>query len=343
MKPQNYCMLPTPMGNFRMYDYEDESIRVVCMGAIEKQGKHPLLRMHSSCLASEVFGATDCDCADQLREAMKLIATEGAGIIVHLHQEGRGQGLSKKIQAISQMQRDNLDTFEAFERLNLEQDIRQYDAVVDLLRQLGINSVRLISNNPRKAKYLQQYGITVTPVRTHPNVRPENAQYLHTKNDKLGHLLPLNHPDDDGPIHFYHSDQPWGEFSNFSKHAIFLYGKIWPTVEHYYQAQKLTDEDAQEHIRRCATPMLAKTTATEQTSYDPDWDTRKELVMMSGLQAKFTQHPNLRILLLGTKQRQLIERSDSDDYWGDGADGQGQNRLGVLLMQLRAQIHHAGA
>ena len=83
----NWCILPTPMGDFRMYDTGDEALRVICLGNLRDQGRQPLLRLHSSCLASEVFGAMDCDCADQLRESMKRIAREGRGLIIHLHQE----------------------------------------------------------------------------------------------------------------------------------------------------------------------------------------------------------------------------------------------------------------
>ena len=338
---ESWCALPTLMGEFRMYDVGDENVRVVCLGDLGDQGQEPLLRVHSSCLASEVFGAVDCDCADQLREAMKLIATEGRGLIVHLHQEGRGQGLSKKIQAIHRMQRDGLDTVEAFETLGLDQDIRTYDAAVSLLQRLGISAVRLISNNPRKVRYLQQHGVTVTTVNTHPTVRPENTDYLKTKNAKLGHQLPLEY---DGQlketIYFYHSDQPWGMLSNFSRHAVFLRGRVWPTVEHFYQAQKFADTTHEEVIRRCKTPMLAKVTAADMTEENRrvDWESVKEIVMLEGLLAKFEQHPDLMELLLGTGERLIVEHTRNDDYWGDGGNGVGKNRLGHLIMQVRNDL-----
>jgi GTP cyclohydrolase II len=160
----NWCLLPTPWGDFRMYDTGNEGVRVVCFGDICQQGEKPLLRMHSSCLASEVFASTDCDCADQLRESMQRIAQEARGIIVHLHQEGRGHGLSKKIQAVHLMQFDRLDTVQAFDHLELKQDIRTYEAVVELLRLLKITSVRLISNNPNKIIYLKKNDIEVESV-----------------------------------------------------------------------------------------------------------------------------------------------------------------------------------
>ncbi len=339
--PKSWCALPTSMGEFRMYDSGDEHVRVVCLGDLQDQGPEPLLRVHSSCLASEVFGAVNCDCADQLREAMKLIATEGRGLIVHLHQEGRGQGLSQKIRAIHLMQRDGLDTVEAFEVLGLEQDIRSYDAAVRLLRHLGISSVRLISNNPQKVRYLQQHGVTVTMVNTHPSVRPENADYLKSKNSKLGHQIPLESDSRlNGTIRFYHSDQPWGELSNFSRHAVFLRGRVWPTVEHFYQAQKFVGTLHEEVIRRCQTPMLAKVTATDLAAEHrrEDWEAVKETVMLEGLRAKFEQHPDLREQLLRSGDRLLVEHTRNDDYWGDGGDGAGKNRLGQLLMLLRTEL-----
>ena len=191
VNPDRWCILPTPMGNFRMYDTGDDELRVVCVGDLREQGSNPLLRLHSSCLASEVFGAQDCDCADQLRESMKRIANAGRGVIVHLHQEGRGQGLSQKIAAVNAMQQQGLDTVEAFEALELEQDTRSYAKAVDLLTSLKINSVRLISNNPAKARYLTEHGLQVEMVRTHPTIRPENVDYLKTKKAKLDHRLPL--------------------------------------------------------------------------------------------------------------------------------------------------------
>lgn len=340
----NWCRLPTAMGEFRMYDAGDERLRVVCMGALHEQVPEPLLRLHSSCLASEVFGAVDCDCADQLREAMKMIATEGRGLIVHLDQEGRGHGLSWKIRAVNRMQHDGLDTVQAFNVLGLEQDTRRYEPAVNLLSELGISRVRLISNNPRKESYLQQHGVSVTRVNTHPTVRPENADYLQTKRTKLGHDLPLEEcQDPDSTIRFYHSDQPWGELSNFSKHAVFIADRIWPTVEHYYQAQKFVNTPHEEEIRRCITPVLAKQRAIElsRNHCRGDWLSVREPVMLVGLRAKFTQHPNLAFQLRRSGERLLVEHTRNDAYWGDGGDGSGENRLGKLLMQIRAELRQS--
>lgn len=338
----NWCSLPTTMGVFRMYDTGNEDIRVISMGDLHDQADTPLLRVHSSCLASEVFGAQDCDCADQLRESMKLIATEGGGMIIHLHQEGRGQGLSLKIRAVHLMEYNSLDTVESFEHLDLEQDIRTYEAATDLLKSLNIDSVRLISNNPRKREFLEKNGVQVTTVNTHPNVRSENRDYLFSKNHKLGHQLPLDGlHGNSGDIRFYHSDQPWGEFSNFSQHSILVEGVSWRTVEHYYQAQKFSDHALQRKIRLSQTPTLAKRTAKEHTSESiGDWDSQKDDVMLKALEAKFTQHPELREQLKATGNRRIVEYTSNDGYWGEAENGSGLNRLGNLLMKVRDKLQN---
>ena len=340
----NWCLLPTPMGEFRMYDAGDEAVHLVCFGDLYQQGPRPLLRMHSSCLASEVFGATDCDCADQLRESMKLIAEHGRGLIIHLHQEGRGQGLSSKIRAVGAMQRQGLDTVQAFEVLGLEQDTRTYHRAVTILEALKLKTVRLISNNPAKARFLRQHGIHVEPINTHPTLRPENIDYLHTKRDKLDHRFLLDSPHETGgEIRFYHSDQPYGDLSNFSTHAIFLKGRIWPSTEHYYQAQKFSGTEREEQIRRCSTPTQAKQVAGQfKGQRRANWSKLKEQFMLAALRAKFSQHPDLTEMLMATGERILVEHTPLDAYWGDGGDGTGQNRLGVLLMQVRSELHGDG-
>ena len=188
----NWCHLPTHLGQFRMYDTGDENLRLVSYGDIHNMGDSPLIRIHSSCMASELFKSTDCDCADQLEEAMQRIASEKQGLIFHLQQEGRGQGLSHKIKAVSLMQKKDMDTVEAFEELHLKQDVREYQKVVDILLDLKIKSVRLITNNPRKKAFLQKAGIVVECVNTIPKIREENRDYLHTKKDKLNHSFNLD-------------------------------------------------------------------------------------------------------------------------------------------------------
>ena len=324
-----------------MYDTGDENVRLITMGDIGKLTEEPYLRIHSSCLASEVFGARDCDCADQLDQSMRLIASEGTGVIIHLHQEGRGHGLSKKIRAVRTMEKLGVDTAESFEILDLDQDVRNYYSAISILSALGITKVKLISNNPRKKEQLETSGIRVSEQRTYPIIRQENVDYLHSKNEKLGHKLPLENPGDTvGEIHFYHSIRSYGSFSNFSKHPVYLEGMIWPTSEHYYQSSKFSDEEIREMIRRSSSPMAAKLLAKENRSRQViDWDMKKEAVMYQALDAKFSQHPELGALLISTGKKRLVERPTNDDYWGEDDQGVGQNTLGKLLMQLRAQMN----
>lgn len=131
-----------------------------------------------------------------------------------------------------------------------------------------------------------------------------------------------------------------GELSNFSRHAIFVGGCVWPTVEHFYQAKKFADTPYEETIRRCQTPMQAKIRANSLTEEHQrrDWGNVKEAVMLEALRAKFLQHPDLAELLLSSGDRHLVEHTRNDIYWGDGGDGSGKNRLGHLLMQVRSEL-----
>lgn len=184
-------------------------------------------------------------------------------------------------------------------------------------------------------------GIRVSEQRTYPIIRQENVHYLHSKNEKLGHKLPLENPGDAvGEIHFYHSNRSYGSFSNFSKHPVHLEGTIWPTSEHYYQSSKFMDEEIREVIRRSSSPMAAKLLAKENRDRQVlDWHKKKDAVMYQALDAKFSQHPELRALLISTGKKRLVERPTKDDYWGEDDQGVGQNMLGNLLMQLRDQMN----
>ncbi|WP_425145421.1 NADAR family protein [Deinococcus sp.] len=141
------------------------------------------------------------------------------------------------------------------------------------------------------------------------------------------------------PILFYATDKPYGEFSNFSRHPITLDGLTWPTSEHYFQAQKFAGTPHEEELRQQPTPMLAARMGRRRDlPLRPDWDAVKDGVMRTALRAKFTQHPALRELLLGTADAVLVEHTNNDRYWADGDDGSGRNRLGELLMEVRAQL-----
>ena len=140
-------------------------------------------------------------------------------------------------------------------------------------------------------------------------------------------------------INFYSTTGEYGCFSNFSRHAVFLKGKRWPTSEHYFQAQKFAGEPDEEEVRRANKPMLAASMGRDRKRpLRRDWERVKEQVMLEALRAKFTQHEELKAVLLGTGDAVLVEHTANDSYWGDGGDGSGKNRLGVLLMQLRAEL-----
>lgn len=148
-----------------------------------------------------------------------------------------------------------------------------------------------------------------------------------------------DHPTPPVVIQFYSTTGEYGCFSNFSRHPVFLKGKRWPTSEHYFQAQKFAGEPDEEEIRQANKPMLAASMGRDRKRpLRRDWESVKERVMMDALRAKFTQHEELTATLLGTGDALLVEHTANDDYWGDGGDGTGKNRLGVLLMRLRAEL-----
>jgi len=141
------------------------------------------------------------------------------------------------------------------------------------------------------------------------------------------------------PILFYRLREPYGEFSNFSPHPITLKERVWPTSEHYFQAQKFVGTEYEEAVRLAKSPMIAaRMGRSRQRPLRPDWESAKDDIMREALRAKFTQHAGLRSLLLDTGDSELIEHTKNDSYWGDGGDGTGKNRLGQLLMELRAEF-----
>ena len=151
-------------------------------------GKPPLVRLHSECLTGDVFGSLKCDCGPQLREALRLIAADGGGILLYLRQEGRGIGLANKIRAYA-LQDRGLDTVEANRRLGFADDERDYGLAAAMLRGLNVDSVRLLTNNPAKVRGLEEAGIRVVErVSHHMPANPHNADYLEVKRRKSGHL-----------------------------------------------------------------------------------------------------------------------------------------------------------
>lgn len=141
------------------------------------------------------------------------------------------------------------------------------------------------------------------------------------------------------PLHFYRVEDEYGEFSNFAPSPIRLKGGLWPTVEHYFQAQKFAGTEHEKQVRLANSPMIAARMGRSRSRpLRRDWEQVKENIMREGLRAKFTQHPQLRDLLIATGKRTLIEHTTNDRYWADGGDGKGRNRLGILLMELRAEL-----
>lgn len=140
-------------------------------------------------------------------------------------------------------------------------------------------------------------------------------------------------------INFYIVNDEYGEFSNFAPYPITLHGKRWPTLEHFFQAQKFQNTVHQEEIRRARTPMIAARLGRDRKKkLRRDWDSAKDNVMRTAVTAKFTQHDDLRAILLGTGDVKLVENTTNDSYWGDGGDGSGRNMLGRILMEVRRTL-----
>ena len=195
---------PTRWGLFRILGFEGyfpgtklperrkETAVALVMGDIH--AKPPLVRIHSQCLTGDVFGSLRCDCRQQLELALASIAEAGSGILLYEEQEGRGIGLMAKLQAY-QLQDEGLDTIEANEKLGFKADEREYNLPVEVLKQLGVKKVRLLSNNPEKVSALERGGIEVierVPCEVEPTQHAE--KYLETKREKMGHLFSTRFP-----------------------------------------------------------------------------------------------------------------------------------------------------
>lgn len=184
--------LPTEYGDFRLHAFENQISRETHVALVRGEigsGRNVLVRVHSECLTGDAFGSMRCDCGPQLDEALRRIATEGRGVLLYLKQEGRGIGLANKVRAYG-LQDQGLDTVEANERLGFKADQRDYGIGVQILRELGVQSMRLLSNNPCKLIAIEGYGLSVTewlPLEIPPSA--SMLKYLTTKRNKLGHVL----------------------------------------------------------------------------------------------------------------------------------------------------------
>ncbi len=187
--------LPTKFGEFRIIGYRslvsNEEFVVMTRGVFSSE-KPTLARIHSQCLTGDVFGSTKCDCGQQLEAAMKLVAKEDCGAIVYQQQEGRGIGIINKIRAYA-LQDAGADTIEANEQLGLAVDLRRYEQCAEILLELGLRRVRLMSNNPEKMRALESCGMEIVErvplsIKFHRNL----ARYLKTKREQMGHLINLS-------------------------------------------------------------------------------------------------------------------------------------------------------
>ena len=184
--------LPTDFGDFRIFAFEslvDKQTHVAMVYGEIGDGKNVLVRVHSQCLTGDVLHSVRCDCGAQLDAALERIAQEGRGVLLYLHQEGRGIGLANKIRAY-ELQDEGFDTVEANERLGFKADQRDYGVGVQILRDLGVRSMRLLSNNPRKLVGIEGYGLSVSEwLPLEIPASESTRRYLKTKKEKLGHKL----------------------------------------------------------------------------------------------------------------------------------------------------------
>ncbi|AMV32261.1 Riboflavin biosynthesis protein RibBA [Pirellula sp. SH-Sr6A] len=189
--------LPTRYGLFDIIVYgvqfESQEPVALVMGDLSVPGeKAPLVRMHSSCFTGDLVASLRCDCGDQLQQALEAIAREGRGVLVYLPQEGRGIGLAQKIKAYA-LQEEGLDTVEANHKLGFKADMRDYGIGIQILKDLGLHEIRLLTNNPKKKEAFNLRGFdlsVVDQVPIIPEINEHNAAYLATKRDKMGHKLP---------------------------------------------------------------------------------------------------------------------------------------------------------
>jgi len=188
------AQLPTEFGNFDIHVYEIPATGETQVALVKGQignGENVLTRVHSSCVTGDIFHSARCDCGAQLHTAMQRVSEEGRGIILYLYQEGRGIGLANKIRAYA-LQEKGFDTVEANEALGFEADSRDYSVGVQILRDLGVRSTRLLSNNPLKLSGVTGDGLSVSerlPIEIPASAW--NGQYLKTKKEKLGHQLTM--------------------------------------------------------------------------------------------------------------------------------------------------------
>jgi 3,4-dihydroxy 2-butanone 4-phosphate synthase/GTP cyclohydrolase II len=185
---------PSEFGQFRILAFvnnRDSKDHTIVLKGDPGDGEKVLVRIHSACLTGDSLGSRRCDCGPQLREALRLIEAEGRGIVLYQQAEGRGIGLVNKLRAYA-LQDSGLDTYEANTALGFQPDERDYLVPAEILKKIGVRSVRLLTNNPEKVSELERYGIKVTErVGIQPSTHADNEDYLRVKKDRFGHFLHL--------------------------------------------------------------------------------------------------------------------------------------------------------
>lgn len=347
---KNKCILQGKYGDFIQYDIADDDIKILSNIDIQEMDTKipPIVRIHSSCANSEVFGATDCDCANQLDKALEDINKSKQGILFYINQEGRGHGYSKKIAIVNKMQTYNVNTYEACSSLGIENDVRDYRNIANILQKLNFHTINLMTNNPQKIGQMKKHNIKIIRKKITTLVSHDNMGYLSSKEGTGQHkdliisedLLNKLYKQESNVIKFYEKNDNYGEFSNFYIHSFEYEDKEYKTSEHYYQAQKyIKHPDIMKEILESNTPTLAKEISIKnKNKIDLEWNNKKIPFMFNALFLKFNFDEKLKNILLETKKAYIIEDSKDDSFWGCGKDGNGKNMLGKLLMYLRDEF-----
>jgi GTP cyclohydrolase II len=323
----------------------EDKIQLLHLGDLSA-ARRPLIRLHSSCQFSETFGAVDCDCAGQLAAALSEIETHGCGAILYLQQEGRGHGLGNKLRIVRKEQQEKLTTYESCDALGLSADARCYHEASELLRSLGVERLCLLTNNPIKAEALKVQGFDVITKPVRGTMTAENRAYLASKSEYRHRDLLIKKRDLDNisydctdPVVIGSTNGSFGEMSNFSKHPVLEDGVIWPTSEHLYQSRKFDSAEVRDVIRRASGPADAKARAREnRDQIVNDWEDLQLTFMYSTVKLKLSQNPEIKLALVITKDREIVEHSEDDVFWGRNSDGQGNNYFGKTLMLLREEM-----
>lgn len=309
-----------------------------------------LVRVHSECLGGDVFSALNCDCGRQLNFALSRITNAGSGIVIYMRgHEGRGNGFGNKMKCVSLEQTQGIDTVDAHKALGLPPENRRFDAAVQIITEhFKLDQITLLTNNPIKIEPFTAAGVAV---RTRPGwVRESDysKSYLDTKVARMSHLPSGRHgahsTNPDEPLLFWLPDEP---LANFYLATIEIGGRKYGSVEHFYQAQKFVHHPGlYDLIADAVDPATAKSIAHTNTKrMRSDWEvaqsdgmTVRDRSMRDAMLAKYTQHPGLQDYLLETGNRELVEDSHDDLYWGRTPEGRGLNMAGVLTMQIREEL-----